>query len=171
MKRLYLIGGTMGVGKTTACQQLKRLLDRCVFLDGDWCWDMHPFQLTEDTRAMVLENICFLLNQFLRCPAYENVVFCWVLHEQAIWDRILSALALDGVQVCRVALVCGEQALAARLERDIAEGRREPDVLARSIARLTLYDRLAVPRLVVSALTPRETAERILRLAAEAAQG
>ena len=26
MKRLYLIGGTMGVGKTTVCQNLKRLL-------------------------------------------------------------------------------------------------------------------------------------------------
>lgn len=35
MKRLYLIGGTMGVGKTTVCQILKRQLPNCVFLDGD----------------------------------------------------------------------------------------------------------------------------------------
>ncbi|MBQ0125795.1 MAG: AAA family ATPase, partial [Clostridiales bacterium] len=39
MKTLYLIGGTMGVGKTTVCQQLKKELDKAVFLDGDWCWD------------------------------------------------------------------------------------------------------------------------------------
>ena len=39
MKTLYLIGGTMGVGKTTVSQQLKKDLANSVFLDGDWCWD------------------------------------------------------------------------------------------------------------------------------------
>ena len=43
MKHLYLIGGTMGVGKTTAGKCLKAMLERSVFLDGDWCWDMNPF--------------------------------------------------------------------------------------------------------------------------------
>ena len=41
MKRLYMIGGPIGVGKTAACRQLQQLLDRSVFLDGDWCWDAH----------------------------------------------------------------------------------------------------------------------------------
>lgn len=35
MKTLYLVGGPMGVGKTSVCQLLKRRLDRCAFLDGD----------------------------------------------------------------------------------------------------------------------------------------
>lgn len=72
MKRLYMIGGPMGVGKTAACRQLQQLLDRSVFLDGDWCWDAHPFQVTEETREMVLENISFLLNSFLRCCCFAN---------------------------------------------------------------------------------------------------
>ena len=70
MKNIYLIGGTMGVGKTITCQNLKNKLSNCVFLDGDWCWDMHPFQVTPETKKMVMENICFLLNQFIRCSAY-----------------------------------------------------------------------------------------------------
>lgn len=37
MKTLYLIGGTMGVGKTTISRQLKKDLHNSVFLDGDWC--------------------------------------------------------------------------------------------------------------------------------------
>lgn len=45
MKTVYLIGGTMGVGKTTVCQCLKRKLENSVFLDGDWCWDSYPFQV------------------------------------------------------------------------------------------------------------------------------
>ena len=57
MKNLYLIGGTMGVGKTTACRILKGLLPRAVFLDGDWCWDADPFVVTEETKGMVTDNI------------------------------------------------------------------------------------------------------------------
>ncbi len=65
MKRLLLIGGTMGVGKTAASQELKRLLPRAVFLDGDWCWDADPFVVTDETKAMVLDNIAYLFKQFL----------------------------------------------------------------------------------------------------------
>lgn len=43
IKNIYIIGGTMGVGKTATCQILKNNLSNCVFLDGDWCWDMQPF--------------------------------------------------------------------------------------------------------------------------------
>lgn len=65
-KMLYLIGGTMGVGKTTVGQILKRQLPDCVFLDGDWCWQADPFKVTEGTKRMVLDNICYLLGSFLR---------------------------------------------------------------------------------------------------------
>ena len=57
MKNIYIIGGTMGVGKTTICQKLKLKLANSVFLDGDWCWDMNPFQVTEETKKMVIDNI------------------------------------------------------------------------------------------------------------------
>ena len=63
MKTLYLIGGTMGVGKTTVCKELKKELKNSVFLDGDWCWDADPFQVTKETKAMVLRNICYMLLQ------------------------------------------------------------------------------------------------------------
>ena len=35
MKKIYLIGGAMGVGKTTVAQILKTKLSNSVFLDGD----------------------------------------------------------------------------------------------------------------------------------------
>ena len=92
MKKLYLIGGPMGGGKTSACGYLKQLLPKSVFLDGDWCWDANPFQVTEETKAMVMDNICHLLNNFIRCTAYEHVIFCWVMHEQSMIDRIVLSL-------------------------------------------------------------------------------
>ena len=68
MKTLYLIGGPMGVGKTAAGQALKLLLDNSVFLDGDWCWDMHPFRVTEETKELVLGNIALLPVSYTHLP-------------------------------------------------------------------------------------------------------
>ena len=115
MKTLYLVGGAMGVGKTTVCQILKRQLPNAVFLDGDWCWDADPFQVTEETMAMVNDNICYLLNNFLRCSAYENVIFCWVMHQQEIIDGILSRLHTHGCRIKKISLTCTPEALRARL--------------------------------------------------------
>ena len=165
MKRLYMVGGPMGVGKTAACRQLQRLLDRSVFLDGDWCWDAHPFQVTEETREMVLENIAFLLNSFLRCSAYDHVVFCWVLHRREIWADLLRRLT-EPYALCAVSLTCTPEALRSRLAGDIRAGVRQPDVVDRSLAYLPLCGALAARRLDVTDLTPRETAERILAWAA-----
>ena len=33
---------------------------------------------------MVLQNIGFVLSNFLRCPDYQNILFCWVMDEPAI---------------------------------------------------------------------------------------
>ena len=163
-KRLYLIGGPMGVGKTTVCQLLKRRLERAVFLDGDWCWDADPFQVTDETKQMVLDNIRYLLNSFLGCSAYQNILFCWVMHEQSILDVILSGLALDGCEVCALSLICTPEVLEERLRQDIRRGLRGPDSIPRSQSRLPLYDSLRTQKIDVSHLTPEQTAERIAAL-------
>ena len=152
----------MGVGKTTTGQALKKALDRCVFLDGDWCWDMDPFQVTPETKEMVLENICTLLNNYLRCTAYENVVFCWVMHEQAIIEEILSRL--NHTQHCKIiklSLVCSEDALRSRLEKDIASGLREEDVRARSLMYLPLYNGLDTVKIDVSGKSTEQIVKEI----------
>ena len=165
MKRLYFIGGPMGVGKTTVCRELQRRLDRSVFLDGDWCWDANPFQVTEETKAMVTENICFLLNNFLRCSAYDHVIFCWVLHQQAILDGLLSRLDLNGCEVRAVTLTASPEALTARIEKEIQAGRRDGEALERSLSYLPLYSALNTEKLDVSGLTPAEAARRLEAMA------
>lgn len=164
MKTLYLIGGTMGVGKTTVCRELKNQLPRSVFLDGDWCWDMNPFVVTEETKAMVLDNITTLLKNFLRCSAYDHVIFCWVMHQQAILDQILSRLDLTGVTVVPVSLVCSREVLLQRLSQDVSAGLRQPDILLRSPQRLPLYDALDTHKIDTSCATVPEIVQAILRL-------
>ena len=66
MERLIVVRGPMGAGKTTLCQVLLPYLQPAFWLDGDWCWKMEPFTADEAMREMVMENISFLLGQFLR---------------------------------------------------------------------------------------------------------
>ena len=143
MKNLYIIGGTMGVGKTAVSQQLKSDLSNSVFLDGDWCWDANPFQVTNETKAMVTDNICYLLNNFLHCSAYENVIFCWVMHQQSIIDSILEKLDTQNCEVKCVSLMADENTLRERLSADVEKGIRSEDVIERSIARIPMYQALS----------------------------
>ena len=105
MKRLIILGGTMGVGKTTVCQALKPFLMTGVFWDGDWAWDMTPFILNDETRELALSNTAFLLNSFLQCSAFHNVLFCWVLHEESILNELLSRLHTKDAEVYWFSLV------------------------------------------------------------------
>lgn len=164
MKTLYFISGTMGVGKTAVSQQLKKDLPKSVFLDGDWCWDSDPFQVTDETKAMVTDNICYLLNNFIHCSAYENIIFCWVMHEQSIIDSILSRLILEGTKVHNISLVANENALRARLGRDVANGIRKADVIERSVMRIHMYDKLDTVKIDVSNITAEEAAAMIQSL-------
>ena len=142
MKTLYMIGGTMGIGKTTVCQQLKQDLPNSVFLDGDWCWDASPFQVTDETKAMVTNNICYVLNNFLKCSAYENIIFCWVMHEQSIINSILEKLDTQNCEVKCVSLVANEKTLRERLAMDVERGIRSKDIIERSIVRIPMYQAL-----------------------------
>lgn len=166
-KTLYLVGGPMGVGKSTACRELNRMLPRSVLLDGDWCWQADPFQVTPETKAVVLDNICHALGNFLRCSAYENVILCWVMHERAIVETILGRLPLAecGARVRWVSLVAGEGELRARVEKDVAAGLRDAGALERALAYLPLYRELGSELVDTTGRTPREVAELVADVA------
>ncbi len=161
-KRLFIIGGPMGVGKSEVCRLLNKKLDNSVYLDGDWCWNMSPFRVTEETKALVMDNIRHMLGKFLGCSAFDNIVFCWVMHEQSIIDDILAGLDTHGWEVKCISLVCSADALCKRLEGDIVSGVRTPDVVPRALARLQAYDNtLRTAKIDTSELTVEQTAELI----------
>lgn len=165
MKKLYIVGGTMGAGKTTVCQIMKEKLDNAVFLDGDWLWDSHPFTVTEETKSMVMNNIKYMLNRFINCTAYENIIFCWVMHEQKIIDDIIGGIAAEKCEIKAISLICGEKTLKEHLEKDIADGTRSPDIIERSIGRIPLYEKLDTVKISVDGKSAQQTANEIIALA------
>ena len=161
MKHLYLIGGPMGVGKTALCRALQQRLPNCAFLDGDWCWDMKPFYVTDETKAMVMDNICHVLGNFLRCSAFDNVLFCWVMHQQSILDELVSRLPLRDVELHCISLTASPEELTARLQKDIDAGLRQPDVVGRSLDYLPLYEGLNTQKVDTTGLTIDEIIEKL----------
>ena len=162
VKNLYFIGGTMGVGKTTVGKSLMNMLENSVFLDGDWCWYSHPFMVTSETKEMVTNNICTLLNNFIGCSAYDNIIFCWVMHEQSIIDDILCRLNITCCRLINVSLICSEDELVRRLNEDIAAGLRTDGIIERSVSRLAMYCNLNTKKIDTTHLNPEEVARKIL---------
>lgn len=164
MKKLYLVGGTMGVGKTTVCQILKKKMDKAVFLDGDWCWDADPFLVNDETKKMVMENISFLLNNFIHCSYYDNIIFCWVMHEQEIINQLLERLDTKECTIKIISLLCREKQLVDRLKKDVCLGLRTAEVIKRSVERIPLYGKLQTEKIDTSEITVEQTADIILKL-------
>ncbi len=52
MKKVAIINGPIGVGKTTVGKLLCNKLDKSAFIDGDWCFDLHPFIANKETKDM-----------------------------------------------------------------------------------------------------------------------
>ena len=163
MKKLYLIGGTMGVGKTTVCQILKRKLDRSVFLDGDWCWDLHPFSVTDATKALVMDNIRALLRRDLDCAEVDYVVFVWVLQQEETAAALLDGLD-EKARILRITLDASDESLSRRVQKDIAAGLRAPDSLERSLAYQRFYPGQGTLHLSTDGRSPAQLADEIAGL-------
>lgn len=128
---------------------------------GDWCWDMEPFQVTAETKAMVQENIAFLLGQFLRCSAYETVIFCWVMHQREIIQE-LSCPPAPGGRGGAGGVLAGHGGDAASAHRQGCG--RGPAHLGRAGAQppaAALYQDLPTEKLWVDDLTPQQAAQRL----------
>lgn len=152
----------MAVGKTAVSHQMKKELPDAVFLDGDWCWDADPFQVTDETKEMVMDNICHLLNNFLHCTAYMNIIFCWVMHEQTIIEAILQKIDTTNCMVKVVSLLAKKETLTTRIREDVSKGIRSPDVLERSIARIPLYETIDSIKVDTDGKTVRQIAMEII---------
>lgn len=159
MKHVYLIGGPMGIGKSTICNQLNQDLDHSVFLDGNWCWNMDPFIVNQDTKNMVLDNITHCLNNFIHTPGIENIIFCWVMHKQDIIDQIIQKLDTEGVDIHLISLICEKEELIKRMLID----RRDNQTIRKSLQYLELYKDLDTQKIDVTTLDVQKTIDKIKR--------
>lgn len=165
MKKLILLNGAMGVGKTTVGKLLCARLPRSAFLDGDWCFDLHPFVASPETKAMAVDNIAHLVNNYLTCSVCDHVVVNWVLDEKAVMDSLLSRIS--GAEVRHFILTCSGEALEARWRADKTTEWRTEEWLQVSRRLLPYFDALEGIHVDTTRLSPQQAAKRILGLIGE----
>ncbi|MBU4056443.1 AAA family ATPase [Patescibacteria group bacterium] len=135
-KKLIVINGTMGVGKSSISSKLSKELENSVLLDGDWCWMMNPWKVTEENKKMVEENIIFLLNQFLKNSLFNHVIFTWVMHDENIWHRLHKNLKTKNISIVRFSLICESEQLKKQMKKD----KRTEENIAEAIKRIPMYE-------------------------------
>ncbi len=75
MKKLILIIGPNGVGKTTTAKILLQKLSKCAYVDADWCRAINPYPFTVATKYAITRNIYSLFKNYLLCEDIEYVIF------------------------------------------------------------------------------------------------
>lgn len=83
-----LITGAPGIGKSAVARELMSRLPGSAWLDGDDVWRAHPFRVDQTTKAMVVDNIAYVLAGFLKA-GYRHAILSWVLHRQETIEDIL----------------------------------------------------------------------------------
>lgn len=161
MKKLIIINGPMGIGKTTVCQELKRLMAPCFYLDGDWAWMMEPFTVTDENKEMVLQNIRFLLQNYLENDFAQNILFSWVIPQEEIFDLITDDLTDTDFEVVKITLTASENSLISRLEDDIVLGLRKREIVEKSLAYLDNYKSMKTHKIMTDNKTPLQIAKEI----------
>ena len=160
MKKFIIINGAMGVVKTTVCKELYKKLANSVWLDGDWCMMMNPINFTEATQKMFLDNIYHLLNNYLSNPAFEYVLFSWVVPREDMIDYIVRKLRDNSFDLERVTLLCTDSIL---IDRMLQDGRDEATIEKSLLYQKAFRNSNTTIKVDTSELSVRETVNEVLR--------
>ena len=161
MKKFIIINGAMGVGKTRVCKELNKKLLNNIWLDGDWCMMMNPLNMGETNQKMFLDNINYLLNNYLSNPTFEYVLFSWVIPREDMIHYIIKKLRNNNsFEVKRVTLLCEDSKLK---ERMIQDGRDELTI-KKSMLYQETFRGIDTIKVDTTDLSVPETVNEVLRI-------
>ena len=121
-KKLILISGSPCVGKTAAGTRLFESFDNSAYLDGDWCWCVHPFSVADSRLRNGDKSMSFILSNYLDSD-FEYVFFTSVvLTDPGIREGILRGITAEDYQVISFTLTCSEETLKKRHDKRGDEG-------------------------------------------------
>ena len=124
-KKLILISGSPCVGKTAVGTRLFESFENSAYLDGDWCWCVHPFSISDKRLRNGDKSMSFILSNYLD-SGFEYVFFTSVvLTDPGIREGILNGITAGGFETIGFTLTCSEETLKKR--HDMRGDRGEPN--------------------------------------------
>ena len=116
-KKLILISGSPCVGKSAVGERLFESYDNSAYLDGDWCWCVHPFSVTDRRLRNGDRSMSFMLSNYLD-SCFEYVFFTSVvLTDPGIRQGILNGITAGDFRIIAFTLTCSEETLKKRHDR------------------------------------------------------
>ena len=83
------------------------------------------------------------------------------MHLDSIIEDILSLIKREDYTLFKFSLICSEEALTKRLQKDVDDGMRENDIIERALQRITNYYSMDTIKIDVSEITPNQAAKDI----------
>ena len=121
-KKLILISGSPCVGKSAVGDKLFESYDNSAYLDGDWCWCVHPFSVTDSRLRNGDKSMSFILSNYLD-SGFEYVFFTSVvLTDPRIREGILNGITAGDYDTIGFTLTCSEETLKSRHDKRGDEG-------------------------------------------------
>ena len=165
MKRLIVIVGPNGVGKSTTAMKIKEQYPRSAFVDSDWCRVMNPFILTDITKKTVMENIYCLLHNYLLCEEISTVVFTYSWHDgrKELYDKVIKKLQNDGIEFQEIIVIlkCSEY---ENRRRALVDNRDEERIKRGIKNTFSFYDEFEYPCIDTTNMTILEVAEQVWKV-------
>ena len=160
MKRLVLLCGPNGIGKTSICHELLRITPQSAYVDSDPLRMMNPFVLSDETIPTVAKNIGDLIENYLDCPSVETVFFSYGFHgrRREIFERVMARLQMRELRFLPLLIWCDEEENVRRMRLD----ERDEARIARAIAvSRSAYANIDYPRIDVTNLNVSQAAQAV----------
>ena len=162
MKKLILVCGANGIGKSTACKNLVEIFQSSAYIDSDYCRYMNPFSFHKEEVAVVVSNISNMMINYFKLNTINNVIFQYGLHgvRRQMFKEILALLDKNSIkyEFCPIILECNLEENIRRMQND----NRDSERINRAITNTrNIYDDLSYPRINVTQLSSQETAIKI----------
>lgn len=158
MKKLIIITGAPGVGKTTLCKELFKKIEGSAWLDSDWCWMINPWTAkTHVQKEYVEQTFTRILRGYLLNESTNTIIFSWVIKSKRQLEIILEPLADIDMKVYKIALICNVDAHKERMKLD---NRRAEQV--NTCYDMEPYYQLEAEVIDISELSVEQTLEKIL---------
>ena len=164
MKRILVILGPNGVGKSTVSAELLERMPNTAYIDSDTLKWTNPGGRNQEAIEVQRKNILTIFRNYLECDWIQNVIFPYGLHghRKQMLQQMMSKLKNDfNVEIKVIVLECDEIENVRRMK---ADGRDEVRIGRALTNTRELFDDLNVPKVDVTKLNVKETAEQIINL-------
>lgn len=160
VKRLILLLGPNGVGKSTAAHALMRLMPGSAYVETDALRAFNA-DFACGGYELQLANLRAVIGNYLSSDLISAVILPYGLHghRRALLSELVDGLrAGQALEVTTIAMNCAREENIRRMR---ADGRDEGRI-ERTLRSRALYEALSCPRLDVTGLSVDETAHALL---------